>query len=221
MLEFENFNDLKKVIKDSKDKTVPSLSVFQSFFRMFLFLAFYAMIIIVVTLVMYKVLDKSAKIVKVPSVMNKSFLEGYMALRKVNLNVDVVIQDYNDVPEGRVTAQSIAPNSQVKEKRKIVLTVSSGQRLATSGTSSDKFEDDMRSIYLTVPIPKDLSEFNTKSEQVTVKVYITDDGEHKNDLVYSDKADAGENLKIQLQVSGKVKEKVYINGVLYLEKEIQ
>ena len=188
---------------------------------MFLFLAFYAVIIVVVTLVMYKVLDKSAKIVKVPSVMNKSFIEGYMSLRKVNLNVDVVMQDYNDIPEGRITAQSIAPNSQVKERRKIVLTVSSGQKLAANGLSSDKFEDNMRSLYLTIPVPKDLSEFNAKSTQATVKVFITDEGDHKNDLVYSDKADAGENLKVQLQVTGKVKEKVYINGILYLEKEIQ
>ncbi|GEM_PF-5714010 len=221
MLEFENYKDLKKAIKESKEEKVPSLSVFQSFWRMFLFLAFYAVIIVVVTIVMYKVLDKSARIVKVPSVINKTFMEAYQTLRKVNLNVDVQVQDYEKVPEGRVAAQSIPPNSQVKERRKIVLTVSSGKKISSSSMTNDEFEVTIRSIFISVPIPTDLSEFNVTSDQIPVKIYITDEGEHRNSVVYNSKVLAGESVRLQLKVTGKVSQKVYLNGILYQEKEIE
>lgn len=221
MLEFENYKELKKVIKDSKEEKVPSLSVFQSFWRMFLFLLFYALIIVVVTLLMYRVLDKSARIVKVPSVINKSFLEAYQDLKKINLNVHVQIQDYDNVPEGKVAAQSIPPNAQVKERRKIVLTVASGNRLRVSSMTNEEDEITARSIFISVPIPSDLSDFNTTSDQVTVKIYLTDEGEHRNSLVYNQKVKAGESVRLQQQVTGKVRQKTYLNGVLYQEKEIE
>jgi hypothetical protein len=221
MLEFENYKELKKAIKESKEEKVPTLSVFQSFWRMFLFLLFYALIVIVVTLLMYRILDKSARIVRVPSVINKTFLDAYQELKKINLNVHVQIQDYDNVPEGRVVAQSIPPNSQVKERRKIILSVASGNKVKISSMTNEGDTITERSIFISVPIPSDLSDFNATSDQVTVKIYLTDEGEHRNSLVYNQKMKAGETVRFQLRVTGKVSQKTYLNGVLYQEKEME
>jgi hypothetical protein len=223
MLEFENIKELKQIIHDSKEKQVRTLSVFSSVSRMIVFLVLYAVVMVVTTLIVYSVLNKAARIVRVPSVINKDFVEGYMLMRKINLDVNVSLQNYPDVAKGVIVSQSIPPAALVKEHRKIVLTVSQGRDTMEIATNTGQASA-IRSIFVVFRVPQNIGSLMGLSDpeaQVTVTIYVSDEGEYKDSVVYNQKARAGDTVRVPLQVIGKVKERILVNDEPFQEKEVE
>ena len=221
MLEFENIKELKSIISESKKKRVKGISVFQSVFRMIVFLVTYGLIMIFVTIFTYKILSHSAKLVKMPNVVNKKFLEAYMILHNLNLNVKVQLKNYDTIPYGVVVAQSIPYTKLIKERRMLTLTVSQGKSTIVLPTiQSNQIE--YRSLYVVFQVPKPLPQSlftNTSATNVSVKIYVSDEGQYKNELVYSDTSALGEIIKVPLKATGRVHEKIFLNQQLYLERD--
>jgi len=223
MLEFENIKELKQIIHDSKEKQVKNLSVFSSITRMIVFVLLNALVMVVTTVIVYSVLSKAAPIVRVPSVINRNFVEGYIMLKKINLDIYANLQNYPDVPKNIIVAQSIAPDSLVKAHRKIVLNVSLGREeiaIATNGGQGSE----IRSIFVVFRVPQNIGTMIGLSDpeaEVTVTIRVTDDGTYKNDVVYNQKAKAGDTIRVPLQVTGKVREKILINDETFQEKEVE
>jgi beta-lactam-binding protein with PASTA domain len=218
MIEFENIKELKQAVKDSREKKVKELSVFSSFLRMGLFLILYAVVTAVTAFIVYQQLNRSARIVRVPSVVNRNFVDAYIALKKIDLDVHVAMQGYPDTAYGTVMAQSIPADALIKERRKIVLTVSGGiDRPVTTTNLSG--EGELRSIYLVWQVPQ--SAVETGETEADVSVFVTDEGRYSDTLIYNQKVRPGTTLRIPLQVVGKVNERIMVNGKPVLEREVQ
>jgi len=221
MLEFENIKELKSIISDSKKKKTKHISVFQSVFRMILFLIAYGIIMVLVTIFTYNTFLHKAKIIKMPNVINKNFLESYMILHNLNLNVKVRLKNYNNIPYGVVVSQSVSPTKLVKEKRFIALTVSQGKsQIVLPSVSSNELE--YRSLYIVIQIPNNLPpelKTNQNNTNLNVSVYISDENTYNNNLIYNETANLGDTIKIPVKATGKIKEKIFINKKLFLERE--
>ena len=221
MLEFENIKELKSIISDSKKKKTKHISVFQSIFRMIVFLIAYGIIMVLVTVFTYHTFSHKAKIIKMPNVINKNFLESYMILHNLNLNVKVRLKNYNNIPYGVVVSQSIAPTKLVKEKRFIALTVSQGKnQIVLPSVSSNELE--YRSLYIVFEIPYNLPpeiKTNQNNTNLNVSVYISDEDSYNNELIYNETANLGDTIKIPVKATGKIKEQIFINKKLFLERE--
>jgi hypothetical protein len=223
MLEFENIKELKANIDETKRKKVEPLSVFQYYARMIMFLILYAVIISGTTIFMYGFLIKSAKIVRVPGVVNKKFVDGYLELKKVNLDINVIMQNYDSVPYGVITAQTIPPNALVKERRKIVLTVSQGMERGTVISTNGQAEG-LRSYYLVYQLPAGIRKtlnLQDTSEDLIVKIYVTDEGSYANSLVFNGAVKPGDSVRVPLKITGKLRKKIFVDDNLVLEQETE
>lgn len=206
MIEFENLKELGRTVQEAREKPAGPLSVFSSFVRMAVFLVLYAVVMVVTAYVVYMTFSRAARIVKVPSVVNRNFTDAYIALKKLDLDVHVVPQGgYTDTPHGTVVAQSIPAGSVVKERRKIVLTVAVDPRYQPIAV--EKGDRPLRSVSLEWQVPRTL-----ESEEVDVAIFVTDEGRYKNTLVFQQRLRRGETVRLPLQVVGRASREVKVDG---------
>lgn len=215
MIEFENIKELGDAIKDARQRPAGKLSVFGSLVRMGMFLVLYVVVMVVTAYVVYQTFSRSARIVKVPAVVNRNFVDAYAALKKLDLDVHVVLQGgYADTPYGTVVAQSIPAGSVVKERRKIVLTVAVGA--GHRPIEVEAGDRPLRSVELVWKVPATMGD----GSEVEVSFFVTDEGRYKETLVARQRVRGGSVVRIPLQVVGRARQKVMVDGVPVEENDL-
>ncbi len=208
------FTNLKKIllyINKLKRTSTNYNSVFSTIKKMVLFTLFYLLLTGIAAVIIIFSVNKDIKIVTVPKVVNMKFYKAYQILHKSNINVEVELRYYNNIPEGVVSFQSIEPLKKIKEHRIIKLIVSLGKKGGVA--ENENTEEEVKSYVINFKLPD-------MYETGKVKIIISDNKDSSR-VVYDDIVSNTNIIKFATKVYGTGTEKIYINDELYLEKEIE
>lgn len=130
------------------------------------------------------------------SVVGKSASDAKAALREAGFtNIETEIKE-SDAEKDSVIEQSVKEGTRCDKSTLITLTVSGG-RAVSSGTV----------LMFTLP---------SGTEPVNVKVIKKDNGES----VYSKQHNAGDTVRIDVKVTGKMTYEIYLDDVFWMEKSV-
>lgn len=133
---------------------------------------------------------------KVPYVVGKSVDEAKSALTDEGFNNTEITVKESELPKDTVISQSVKDGTRTEKSTKITLTVSGGK--ASSEAAA-----------LTFTLP-------SGTGNVNVKVIKKDNGES----VYLRNHSAGDTVKIDVKVKGKVTYEIYLDDVFWQEKSV-
>lgn len=187
-MRFSNIDNIKRFIRESKTRNKRGLSLFDSIWRIILLLLAYFVVTIIITLLVMNFLIHKVGTVIMPDVNGKQFVNAYIELKNLNLNVNPELRYYDNISFGIVTSQSISPGCMIKEKRTVKLVISGGK---VSETNVIKESKKYNSTVIRTPIPSYIS-----SERVRV-VIISSNG--NRNTVYQDVVKGGEVLSVPIK----------------------
>ncbi len=205
-----NLQKILNYIAYLKRTRANGISIFTSLKRMIIFFILYLLITGVVALIVIFSINSNIKIVTVPKVVNMDFYRAYIELHNLGLNVSVELKNFDNIPEGKVAYQSIAPLKKVKEKRTINLIISLGPK-EYKKTSLD-IESNMRSYVINFKLPDNYN-------QAKVTIIVEDEMDTKT--VFEDIVSPTNLIRVPVKLYGQAKEKILIDNELFIEKEIE
>ena len=89
-------------------------------------------------------LSKGRETVRMPDVWNKPEAEAREEIKNLGLTVASTSSDYSDeIPEGNVMGQSIAPDKMVEQGTQVTLTISLGRKITTQYYSLNNYNIDL------------------------------------------------------------------------------
>ena len=110
-------------------------------------------------------LSKGRETVRMPDVWNKPEAEAREEIKNLGLTVASTSSDYSDeIPEGNVMGQSIAPDKMVEQGTQVTLTISLGRKITTQYYSLNNYNID-----LPRSIPEDAIRVEAKSPSINQK----------------------------------------------------